>query len=100
MATVRSPSSFAARKIRMAISLRLAASSFWIGLVFFITVVSELRCGSRGFLRRIRHDWHCRRRFQLLQLDLDFRPGLAVALCRIGRAGVREELREFRLYSG
>jgi hypothetical protein len=31
IATVRSPSSFAARKMRMAISLRLAASNFWIG---------------------------------------------------------------------
>jgi hypothetical protein len=36
--TVRSPSSFAARKMRMAISLRFAASSFRIDLVFFITV--------------------------------------------------------------
>src|SRR5712664_3851857 len=36
MPTVRSPSSFAARKMRMAISLRLAASSFWMFLVFVI----------------------------------------------------------------
>src|SRR2546430_6979901 len=37
MATVRKPSSLAARKMRMAISLRLAARSFRIGLVFFIS---------------------------------------------------------------
>src|SRR6266853_1488292 len=37
MATVRKPSSLAARNIRMAISLRLAASSLRIGLVFFIS---------------------------------------------------------------
>src|SRR6266478_5808071 len=37
MATVRKPSSLAARKMRMAISLRLAASSLRIGLVFFIS---------------------------------------------------------------
>src|SRR5260370_21955418 len=37
MATVRNPSSLAARNIRMAISLRLAASSLRIGLVFFIS---------------------------------------------------------------
>src|SRR6266446_190938 len=37
MATVRRPSSLAARKMRIAISLRLAASSLWIGLVFFIS---------------------------------------------------------------
>src|SRR5260370_16198169 len=37
MATVRRPSSFAARKMRMAISLRLAASSLRIVLVFFIS---------------------------------------------------------------
>src|SRR2546426_5115514 len=43
MAMVRSPSSFAARKMRMAISLRLAASSFWIGLIFFITL-AEMCC--------------------------------------------------------
>src|ERR1700740_1458011 len=36
MPTVRSPNSLAARKIRMAISLRLAASSFWMFLVFVI----------------------------------------------------------------
>src|SRR5438270_13926836 len=36
MATVRKPSSFAARKMRMAISLRLAASSLRIGFSFFI----------------------------------------------------------------
>src|SRR5580704_9837125 len=36
MATVRRPSSVAARKMRMAISLRLAASSLRIGLCFFI----------------------------------------------------------------
>src|SRR5713101_6356244 len=37
MATVRKPSSLAARKMRMAISLRLAASSLRIGLVIFIS---------------------------------------------------------------
>src|SRR6059058_4955093 len=37
MATVRKPSSLAARKMRMAISLRFAASSLWIGFTFFIT---------------------------------------------------------------
>src|SRR6267143_4430708 len=37
MATVRKPSSLAARKMRIAISLRLAASSLRIGLVFFIS---------------------------------------------------------------
>src|SRR6266850_4615916 len=37
MATVRKPSSLAARNIRMAISLRLAASSLRIGFVFFIS---------------------------------------------------------------
>src|SRR5256885_16974504 len=37
MATVRKPSSLAARKMRMAISLRLAARRFRIGLVFFIS---------------------------------------------------------------
>src|SRR5580698_2712727 len=36
MATVRIPNSVAARKMRMAISLRLAARSFWIGLFFVI----------------------------------------------------------------
>src|SRR5438105_15962215 len=36
MATVRKPSSLAARKMRMAISLRLAASSLRIGFSFFI----------------------------------------------------------------
>src|SRR5882762_2251606 len=47
MATVRKPSSLAARNIRMAISLRLAASSLRIGLVFFI---SESLNGSREIL--------------------------------------------------
>src|SRR5260370_11076759 len=47
MATVRKPSSLAARNIRMAISLRLAASSLRIGLVFFI---SESINGSREIL--------------------------------------------------
>src|SRR5229473_6351119 len=37
MPTVRSPSSFAARKMRIAISLRLAASSFWMFFGFVIT---------------------------------------------------------------
>src|SRR5260221_6066459 len=37
MPTVRSPSSFAARNMRMAISLRLAASSFWMFFGFIIT---------------------------------------------------------------
>src|SRR5215472_13285953 len=36
MATVRKPSSLAARKMRMAISLRLAASSLRIGFTFLI----------------------------------------------------------------
>src|SRR5258708_32996314 len=59
MATVRRPSSLAARKMRMAISLRLAASSLRIGLAFFIseaviasreilhcfTVATRLACG-------------------------------------------------------
>src|SRR5215467_15129454 len=40
MATVHKPSSFAARKIRMAISLRLAASSLRMGFPFFITQAS------------------------------------------------------------
>src|SRR5260370_8779370 len=47
MAPVRNPSSLAARNIRMAISLRLAASSLRIGLVFFI---SESINGSREIL--------------------------------------------------
>src|SRR6267154_2562303 len=47
MATVRNPNSLAARKMRMAISLRLAARSFRIGLVFFI---SEAINGSREIL--------------------------------------------------
>src|SRR6266850_2843869 len=140
MATVRSPSSFAARKIRMAISLRLAASNFWIGLVFFITVAkmccakfyivsqtrrgadavfsmngtsyfhelsrerdwrlraSELTYGDRGFPRRVHAGGHRRRRFQLLQLDLDFPPGLGVALCFIGCGRICKELHEFCLY--
>src|SRR5437588_11825760 len=34
---LRRPSSLAARKMRMAISLRLAASNFWMGLSFVIT---------------------------------------------------------------
>src|SRR5215472_4449957 len=37
MATVRKPSSLAARKMRMAISLRLAASSLRIGFSFLFT---------------------------------------------------------------
>src|SRR6266702_2411494 len=37
MATVRKRSSFAARKMRMAISLRLAASNLRIGFGFFIS---------------------------------------------------------------
>src|SRR5271154_6359234 len=41
MPTVRSPSSVAARKMRIAISLRLAARSFWIGLVAFISERSK-----------------------------------------------------------
>src|ERR1700726_102079 len=47
MATVRKPSSLAARNIRMAISLRLAASSLRIGLLFFI---SEAINGPREIL--------------------------------------------------
>src|SRR5258708_40167421 len=47
MATVRNPSSLAARKMRMAISLRLAARSLRIGLVFFI---SEATNASREIL--------------------------------------------------
>src|SRR5260221_12496665 len=47
MATVRRASSLAARKMRMAISLRLAASSLRIGLAFFI---SEAVIASREIL--------------------------------------------------
>src|SRR5579862_4444492 len=42
MATVRSPSSLAALKMRIAISLRLAASNLRIGLVVFMPVASLL----------------------------------------------------------
>src|SRR6267143_325401 len=55
MATVRSPSSFAARKMRMAISLRLAASSFWIGLVLFMTV-AKMCCAKFYIVSRTRRD--------------------------------------------
>src|SRR5258708_21631727 len=44
MATLRKPSSLAARKMRMAISLRLAASSLRIGLVFFISEAIDASC--------------------------------------------------------
>src|SRR5260370_27137856 len=44
MATVRKPSSLAARKMRMAISLRLAASSLRIGLVFLISEAIDASC--------------------------------------------------------
>src|SRR5258708_20603612 len=47
MAAVRRPSSLAARKMRMAISLRLAASSLRIGLAVFI---SEAVIASREIL--------------------------------------------------
>src|ERR1700682_6621747 len=47
MATVRKPSSLAARKMRIAISLRLAASSLRIGLVF---IISEAINASREIL--------------------------------------------------
>src|SRR5260370_14347398 len=77
MPTVRKPSSFAARKMRMAISLRLAASSLRIGLVFFIpeaivasqeilhcfTVTTRLRCSfsdleNQLFFWTVRGDAH------------------------------------------
>src|SRR5712664_23927 len=58
MATVRKPSSLAARKMRMAISLRLAASSLRIGLLFLI---SEAVNASRQILHcrteQPRHSW-------------------------------------------
>src|SRR5258708_11443363 len=44
MATMRKQSSLAARKMRMAISLRLAASSLRIGLVFFISEAIDASC--------------------------------------------------------
>src|SRR6266478_9574415 len=47
MPTVRSPSSFAARKMRMAISLRLAASNFWM---FFGFVIAGANHSSRETL--------------------------------------------------
>src|SRR6266513_4705891 len=47
MATVRKPSSLAARNMRIAISLRLAASSLRSGFVFFI---SETVKGPREIL--------------------------------------------------
>src|SRR6266852_6529 len=44
MATVRKPSSLAARKMRIAISLRLAARSLRIGLAFFISEANNVSC--------------------------------------------------------
>src|ERR1700746_2148564 len=109
MPTVRSPSSFAARKMRMAISLRLAASSCWMIFGFAITG-SEIQPretlhfhtsgpryrrsffnaeSERNLLRgfNLKRGWHGfganrlgRFGFQLLQLGFDLAPLLRIAL--------------------
>src|ERR1700752_4607437 len=110
MPTVRSPSSFAARKMRMAISLRLAASSFWIFFGFVITGAKQSsretshfhtsgpRCrrsffnaaGKQNLSRAeglSENRWHCvgahrtrRHGLQSLQLYFDLAPFLRLAL--------------------
>src|SRR5277367_5167702 len=57
MPTVRRPSSFAARKIRMAISLRLAASSFRIGLFFFIPEPTSRLRETQDCFTQMRRGW-------------------------------------------
>src|SRR5947209_17695332 len=56
MATVRKPSSLAARKMRMAISVRLAASRLRIGFTFLILgrrdLQNSLLSGSHGTRRQ------------------------------------------------
>src|SRR5580704_17377045 len=57
MPTVRKPSSFAARKMRMAISLRLAASNFRMGLFFFIPEPARSLREILYCFMRSRGDW-------------------------------------------
>src|SRR5712664_3820400 len=126
MPTVRSPSSFAARKMRMAISLRLAASNFWM---FFGFVIAGANHSSRetlyfhksGPLRRrsffnvgankiyrgqkipsegSRHSLGAhrprRRGFQSLQLRFDLAPLFRFAFGGIGSIGIGEKVQQLR----
>src|SRR6266436_7804787 len=124
MPTVRKPSSLAARNMRMAISLRLAANNFWIFFVFVITGANECsretlyfhtsgpRCrrdffntqGKENLLRigdrlesggqRLGAHRLWRLRLQLLQLSLDFAPFLRLALGGIRRVGIGEKVQQ------
>src|SRR5216684_6071078 len=122
MPTVRSPSSFAARKMRMAISLRLAASNFWM---FFGFVIAGANHSSRetlyfhtsgpprrrSFFSKIyrgqkipsegsRHSLGAhrprRRGFQSLQLRFDLAPLFRFAFGGIGSIGIGEKVQQLR----